>query len=122
MKISSVFFFVLAGCLAGCGGSSATLESVSALCDTYCVQFTACNEDNQNSAEDVAECAGQCMATVEGTSDSTCLELYQESLNCVIALSCEEILAEGGTAGCLAEGVEESCSPASSEAEEVPDS
>ena len=122
MKISSLCFFVLVGCLTGCGSSSATLESVSALCDTYCVQFTACNEDNENSAEDAAECAGQCMATVEGTSHSTCLELYQESLNCVIALSCEEILAEGGTAACLAEGIEESCSQTSSQTEEVLDS
>ena len=121
MKISSVCFFVLVGCLAGCG-SSATVESVSALCDTYCVQFTACNEENQNSVEDAAECSGQCMATVEGTSNSTCLELYQETLHCVMDLSCEDILTEGGTAGCLAEGVEESCSEASSQTEEVPDS
>ena len=109
MKFNYVVCLAMLPFLASCGSSEATVESVSALCDSYCAHLTGCVESSDNVDEDVSNCLPECLAGAAGSDDPQCLTAYEEIITCSKELSCSELMAEEDTLVCLPEDVPDTC-------------
>ena len=115
MKFNDVVCLAMLVFLPSCSSSEASVESVSALCDSYCAYITTCSENNDNADQDVSGCAVECLEGATASDDPLCLAAYEEILVCGQELSCSDLMAEGGTLACLPEDVPDTCFTTSSQ-------